>query len=278
MEIALRAYVNESLNDWADYLAGFSLSYNTTVHSSTGYTPSFLLRGYHPRTLSTVIPLEVQELAVDRASVTKENPPSFLFLDPESAGFTEQFDYHRNLAKDALKLAQSFQEKYYNENHITKEFDEGDLVLLNLHSLQLLRNFKGRGRKMLPRFDGPFEILEKISAVAYRLRLPASYQGHPVINIAHLEAYYQPTVDSHITRPRLTSRQKTFEDLEEFEVERVLDSKMVRGPNGCRIRKYQVRWKGYSPKYDTWETRQSLRNAPEALREFERGSTRPSAL
>ena len=43
MEIALQAYVNESLNDWADYLAGLSLSYNTTVHSSKGYTPSFLL-------------------------------------------------------------------------------------------------------------------------------------------------------------------------------------------------------------------------------------------
>ena len=79
------------------------------------------------------------------------------------------------MAKEALKIAQSYQEKYYNETHTVREFAVGDLVLINLHSLHLLRSFTGRGCKLLPRFDGPFEILAKVSANAYRLRLPASF-------------------------------------------------------------------------------------------------------
>ena len=76
-------------------------------------------------------------------------------MQPE---FTEEFDCFRNIAKDALKLAQMHQEKYYNQGHLLKEFQIGDQVLINLHSMHLFRNFKGRGRKLLPRFDGPFEI------------------------------------------------------------------------------------------------------------------------
>ena len=140
---------------------------------------------------------------------------------------------------------------------------------MNLHSLQLLRNFTGRGRKLLPRFEGPFEIIGKVSSTAYRLRLPASFQGHPVINIAHLEPYYE-NKDSLIIHPKIASQRQTFDDLVEFEVDRIIDSKMVRGRNGRRIRKYRVRWKGYDPKFDTWETQRNIKNAPEALKAYEK--------
>ena len=54
------------------------------------------------------------------------------------------------MAKEAPRIAQSYQEKYYNETHTVREFTVGDLVLINLHSLHLLRSFTGRGRKLLP--------------------------------------------------------------------------------------------------------------------------------
>lgn len=132
-----------------------------------------------------------QEDFIDRRLKDTRTSETTILLDPESPEFTEEFECYHNIAKDALKLAQAYQEKYYNRNHLLREFEVGDLVLVNLHSLNLLQNFKGRGRKLLPRFDGPFEVLEKISPVAYRLRLPASFQGHPVFNIAHLEYYHQ---------------------------------------------------------------------------------------
>ena len=126
---------------------------------------------------------------------------------------------------------------------------------------------------MLARFEGPFEILEKVSSVAYQLRLPASYQGHPVINIAHLGPYHSPMAESAIDRPKMTPRRRTFEDLKEYEVESIVDSEVVHSTGGRRVKKYRVRWKGFEAMHDTWETRRNLKNAPEALREYERKIT-----
>ncbi len=49
----------------------------------------------------------------------------------------------------------------------------------------------------------------------------------------------------------------------EFEVDRLLDRRVVRGQE-----QYLVRWKGYGAHEDTWEPTCNLRNAQELLREF----------
>ena len=85
----------------------------------------------------------------------------------------------------------TYQQRAYNKGRLIKEFDEGDLVVLNPHSLDLLKAEKGRGNKLLMRYDGLFEIIRKLSPVTYQLRLPTSYGIHPILNIAHLEEYKQ---------------------------------------------------------------------------------------
>ena len=228
LEIALRAYVNEDLSNWSVLLPGFTLAYNSTPHSSTGFSPSFLLRGFHPRTPSDFYLNPTTSHSVNH-TVLKNKPLipfNQEFLDPEALEFTEDFLFYRTCAKEALKLAQDYQKKFYNEHHRDSEFQEGDMVLINLHSLHLLRSFKGRGQKLLPRFDGPYEVTEKVSKVAYRLRLPASYRGHPVINIAHLKLYTK-SPDLSISRPTFAPLRKSFDELEEFEVKQILDSKLV---------------------------------------------------
>ena len=49
--------------------------------------------------------------------------------------------------------------------------------------------FDKRG-KLSPRFIGPFEILERVGTVAYRLALPPSMSGvHEVFNVSMLQKY-----------------------------------------------------------------------------------------
>ena len=48
----------------------------------------------------------------------------------------------------------------------------------------------GKQGKLLPRFTGPFEILERIGIVAYRLVLPPSMSGfHEVFHVSMLRKY-----------------------------------------------------------------------------------------
>jgi len=52
LEVALRAYIGPDRDDWSKFLDGFALSYNNSTHSVTGFTPAFLLFGFHPLTES----------------------------------------------------------------------------------------------------------------------------------------------------------------------------------------------------------------------------------
>jgi len=48
-------------------------------------------------------------------------------------------------------------------------------------------------------------------------------------------------------------------------VEQILNKRKVRGKD-----KYLVRWKGFTAESDTWEGRENLENAKEAIEEFEK--------
>ena len=48
-------------------------------------------------------------------------------------------------------------------------------------------------------------------------------------------------------------------------MEQILNKKKVRGKD-----KYLVRWKGFTAELDTWEERENLENAKEAVEEFEK--------
>jgi len=140
-------------------------------------------------------------------------------------------------------------------------------VVLNPHSLALLKNVKGKGQKLLMRYEGPFEILEKISAIAYRLRMPASYGSHPVLSIAHLEPYY-PSLESFGERPIKGLNRQDFEELPEYEVEKILSSKWSKARNGKRMELFKVRFFGYPPNYDERLTKRDLKNAPDILKQW----------
>ena len=52
---------------------------------------------------------------------------------------------------------------------------------------------------------------------------------------------------------------------EEWEVERILNKQQIREKD-----KYLVWWKGFMAESDTWEGKENLKNAKEAIEEYER--------
>ncbi len=257
LEIGLRAYVGPERDDWSELLHPFRLAYNSSINLSTGYSPAFLLRGYEPRTAQNLH----QEFSTE---IRRKNE----FENKNTEDWLEEFTANRKQASDALILAQAFQKKYYNEGRLNIEFQEGDLVLINPHSLELLKSVKGRGKKIFMRYDGPFEIIQKISPLAYRLRMPASYGMHPVINIGHLEKYNRDSQGANDRENRNLNR-SDFTELPEFEVESILAERMIKRGRRRNQKQFRVRFKDYGPEFDEWLTKNQLKNAPEILTEWE---------
>ena len=71
------------------------------------------------------------------------------------------------------------------------EFEVGDHVFLKgMPKRGVVR--LGKHGKLLSRFIGPFEILERVGTVAYRLALPPSMSGvHEVFHVYMLRKYTQ---------------------------------------------------------------------------------------
>ena len=69
------------------------------------------------------------------------------------------------------------------------EFEVGDHVFLKVMPKRGVVRYGKRG-KLSPRFIGPFEILERVRTVAYRLALPPSMSGvHKVFHVSMLRKY-----------------------------------------------------------------------------------------
>ncbi|GKE73676.1 hypothetical protein Tco_1535717, partial [Tanacetum coccineum] len=90
------------------------------------------------------------------------------------------------LIKEKLKAARDRQKSYAYNRRKPLEFEVGDRVMLKVSPWKGLIRFGKKG-KLAPRYVGPFEILERIGPVAYRLRLPEELSGvHDTFHVSNL--------------------------------------------------------------------------------------------
>ena len=94
-----------------------------------------------------------------------------------------------SLIRQRLLTAQSRQKSYADVRRRPLEFEVGDHVSLNVNPKRGVVRF-GKQEKLSPRFIGPFEVLERMGIVAYRLALPPSMSGvHEVFHVSMLLIY-----------------------------------------------------------------------------------------
>ncbi|GJW85421.1 hypothetical protein Tco_0158566 [Tanacetum coccineum] len=80
------------------------------------------------------------------------------------------------LIKEKLKAARDRQKRCADNRRNPLEFEVEDQVMLKVSPWESVIRFGKKG-KLAPRYVGPFEILERIVPVAYRLRLPEELSG-----------------------------------------------------------------------------------------------------
>nr|GEV68393.1 putative nucleotidyltransferase, ribonuclease H [Tanacetum cinerariifolium] len=95
------------------------------------------------------------------------------------------------VAKEKLKEARTRQKSYADKHRRSLEFQPGDHVFLKVSPARGVRRFGIKG-KLSPRFIRPFEILDQVGEVSYRLALPPQLSHvHDVFHVSLLKGGYK---------------------------------------------------------------------------------------
>jgi len=173
--------------------------------------------------------------------------------NPAANDFAEKMKKIRDEAAAALEKTQKRMKKYYDAHRRdAPEFKVGDKVWLEAGDITTDRPTK----KMDDRRLGPYEILEKVGASAYKLKLPETDKSHPVFNEAKLTPYVEPPVERREERPP----PQIISGHEEYEVEEILKHRK-RG----RGYQYLIKWKNYPLSERSWVPTRNLTNAKKLL-------------
>ncbi|GJX99342.1 putative reverse transcriptase domain-containing protein [Tanacetum coccineum] len=106
---------------------------------------------------------------------------------PFEALYVQETTEKISLIKDRLKAARDRRKSYADKRRKPLEFSVGDYVLLKMSPWKGVVRFGKKG-KLAPRFVGPFEIIEKVIPVAYRLYLPEELAGvHNTFHVSNLK-------------------------------------------------------------------------------------------
>ena len=158
-----------------------------------------------------------------------------------------------SLIRQSLLTAHCRHKSYVDVRRRPSEFEVGDHVFLKVMPKRGVVRFSKRGKLSL-RFIGPFEILERIGTIEYRLALLPSMSGvHEVFHVSMLGKY--------------TPDQALVVDWEQIEVD--TDVTFEKGPVcildsrdqvlRCKtMRLVRVLWRHYGVEEATWEREDTM--------------------
>ncbi|KAJ0568387.1 putative nucleotidyltransferase, Ribonuclease H [Helianthus annuus] len=160
VEMYLRCYVMDRPKDWFKFQQWAEYWYNTLFQTTTQMTPFEIVYGRKPPNLTRYV---------------KDSTSSSL----EDSQLLDR-DMVLNTLKRNLLRAQARMKFYADSKRRDVEFQAGEWVYVKLqpfrqHSLRLQRHYK-----LNRRYFGPYQVLEKVGQVAYKLNLPSEAKIHNV--------------------------------------------------------------------------------------------------
>jgi hypothetical protein len=168
LEDVLRMHVMHQPNKWEDYLPLVEFAYNNGYQASLKMSPFEVLYG---RLCNT--------------PVSWNNPVKKMSFGPD---MLKEMEQQVTQIKQNLKVAQNRQKSYADQKRTPTEFKTGDHIYLRVR----LRKSSLKMRtcaKLSPQYGGPFEVLDRVGPIAYRLALPPTVKEHNVFHVSLLEKY-----------------------------------------------------------------------------------------
>jgi len=209
----LRCLTGDRPRNWLEWLPWAEFCYNTSYQQSLKTSPFHVVYGRSPPTIRSYEHGDTHLPAVDQAMRNRDE-----FLAE---------------VRDRLEQAQQHYKAVYDRRHRPVVFSPGQWVWLRLlHRPAASLNVRGRG-KLGPRFFGPFQVLDRIGEVAYKLALPAGSRIHDVFHVGLLKPFHGTPPAEIPPLPPLQHGRVVPEP------ESVIRSRLARGQ-----RDLLVRWKG----------------------------------
>ena len=159
---------NPHSTNWDEDLSKVCMAYNTSIQSTTGYTPFFLMFGREAR-----LPL----------AIVHEPPPSPHGAIPQQYGnyvqsLQETFNTAFEAVRSNMSTRQGRQKEFYNCKVHGDPFKPGDLVWLFNEAL-----VKGESRKLRRPWRGPYRVITQLSDVTYRIQ----HTGNNKSTVVHFD-------------------------------------------------------------------------------------------
>jgi hypothetical protein len=229
IECYLRCFISAHPKKWSQWLPLCEFWYNTNWHSALGKSPFEVLYGYSPRYFGisaddAVTPVDVQDWLDQRAVITDS--------------------IHQHL----LRVKQRMKNQA-DKSRTERQFAVGEKVFLKLQPYAQSSVIRRASHKLAFRYYGPYEIVQKVGTVAYRLQLPEQSRIHPVFHVSQLKRYIAP---KHQVTPVLPNTDFLLQVPQQVLQQRVIS----RGHDS--IAQVKVRWSGSTSDFDTWEDMEAL--------------------
>ncbi len=185
----LRQFVNTQQDNWDELLPMCALAYNSSRHSSTSYSPNFLMFGRDFR-----VPLELVLPTPDED--WEENPEPY-GVEHYVKRLEESMRLAYKLTRENLQASAVLQKHYYNRKAKGVKFPVGQSVWLYNPRRKI-----GRTPKLDMPWEGPFAVVTVIGDVVYEIQLNKRSKSK-IVHVDKLRATRNPiNMDWVFTLPR----------------------------------------------------------------------------
>lgn len=228
VENYLRCLTSDRPSAWSKWLPLAEWWYNTTFHVSTSITPYEALYGQKPPHLVHYAPggsavAATENLLHDRDTILK-------------------------LLKDHLLASQHKMKQLADKHRTDRVFEVGDWVFLRLQPFRQVTVAFRKNAKLAPKYFGPYQVVQKVGPVAYKLDLPLHSKIHPVFHVSLLKKRLGSGALIQTDLP-LTGEDGQLQ----LEPLAILDRKLVNRHNRPHTL-VLVQWSNSIPEDATWES------------------------
>jgi len=159
----LSKFVNPQQSNWDELLQATVFAYNTSIHSSTGFTPFEMVHGYLPR-----MPIETQ-LVIPKASHTASE---WVKTVHDRAHLLQEAGLNRQIRRAKT------QAKQYDKGKTLKKIKVGDMVRVNMK-----QNTDPQTQKLGRLWKGPFQVIKKCGPVTFRVMDSDGFELNEAVHI-----------------------------------------------------------------------------------------------